>query len=81
MKDGRPYVSDYCMNHSQLEKNFKGEKYKKDGIIQKILKGAPKELTDEFKKHLKKTKLEVTKNINGEKKAVCPKCGMGFLIK
>lgn len=73
MRDGKPYSSDYCMNHSQLEKNFNGEKYKMG-----IISGQP---SDEFKKYMLPIKLEVVKNINGEKKAVCPKCGMGFLIK
>ena len=80
MIDGRPYTSDYCMNHSQLEKNFKGEKYKKDGLVQKIIKGAPKELSDEFKLHMIKVKLDVIK-IDGIKKAICPKCGMSIRIK
>ena len=77
MIDGRPYASDYCLNHRQLEDNFKGDKYKKEGTDPT---STIKELTDEFKKHLLKIKLDVV-TIDGIKKAICPKCGMSIKIK
>lgn len=77
MKDGRPYASDYCLNHHQFEENFKGEKYKTEG---QDPTATVKELSDEFKKYLIKIKLDVV-NQNGIKKAICPKCYMGFEIR
>lgn len=66
----RKYLSDYCINHPQLERNFKGNK-------RDMVTG---ELTAEYKKHMDRIRLDIVEK-DGKKVAICPRCFLQFQIK